>query len=122
MVAGSSSNLYVISSLAVEAIAMREAIFLAVNLGLPSVFFESDCLVLVEVCKGERLRNEISNIIQDILDLRSEFTFIEFAWVTRSSNGVADLIAKLKSSNSLPNNWVVSPLRALAVLIRVEAP
>lgn len=56
MVAGCTSNFYAASPLVAEAIALREAINLAAILQIPSILLESDCLILVGVCRGERIR------------------------------------------------------------------
>lgn len=51
MVAGSTSKIFAFSALVAEASALREAISLVVSLQIPSVLLESDCLVLIEVCR-----------------------------------------------------------------------
>lgn len=67
-----------ISPLAAEAHALREAASLAVNLGLSRVLLESDCLELIQSCRGEAEKGKISLIVQDIKRLKEHFEVCGF--------------------------------------------
>lgn len=53
--------------------------------------------------------------------MKNTFTWLGFLWTNRSGNAVAELLAKLAASRSLPLNWVTAPPRSLAVLIDLDA-
>lgn len=54
----SAKRSWVDSPFMAEAIALREAIFLVVNLDLYKVVFEFDCAILVDVCHGRKRKWE----------------------------------------------------------------
>lgn len=54
------------SPLVAEALALREAISMAVNLQIPSVNFEYDNQCLIETCRGRAIKEEVRGIITDI--------------------------------------------------------
>lgn len=47
------------SALAVESIALREAVYLADSVEANDVLFESDCMNLIETCRGNKSRREL---------------------------------------------------------------
>lgn len=75
---------------------------------------------LVEVCRGNLIRQEIAHIVNDIQALKKEFTLMGFLWTNRSGNWVADVVAKLAMTSSLPRNWVTTPPTTIAVLLETE--
>lgn len=90
-----------------------------------SVFSESDCMDVAEACRGNLVRKEIENIIEDIQRLKEQFTSVGFVWIKREGNDVADLIAKLAASNSLPItglSLLLLPLRLFWRLIAFLVP
>lgn len=54
--------------------------------------------------------------------MKGNFICLGFPWTNRSSHCVADLVAKLAATASLPHNWVLAPPPLLAALIESEAP
>lgn len=60
-------------------------------------------------------------MVHDIREMRSDFTSMGFLRVSRSCNGVADLMAKLNSSNALPQNWTVTPPSAILSLLQSKS-
>lgn len=97
------------SPLVAEAIALREAIVFAASLNIQKILLESDCLILVNACRGEMIRKEIDHIISDIKFFKNNFTSCGILWVNRSCNTVANMVAKLKSINDLSRNWAIEP-------------
>lgn len=59
-------------------------------------------------------------ILKDIKCMKENFTSVGFLWVDQSGNSVVDLVAKLTSSNSLPQNWVFSPF-GIVMLLTMES-
>lgn len=82
---------------------------LASNLFLLSVIFESDNLCLIEAGRGNMVREEIRNIITDIISLKSQFQQCGFTWTTREGNGVAHCIASMADNGDFPRNWMSNP-------------
>lgn len=110
-----SSLIFVSSPLVVEVLALREAVSFAANLKFQHVLFESNSLDLIEACRGNLIRKEIEIIIKDINFLRQEFTSMGILWTNRHGNEVADLVAHLAASMSLPRNWVSYSSAALLI-------
>lgn len=82
---------------------------------------ESDSLELIETCKGEKSRGEIEIIVSGIIEIKKNFTSCEFLWTNRGANKVADCVANLASTNSLPRNWFFAPPIALRSLLLKDA-
>lgn len=101
VISGFTSKLFAPSTLVTEALALREVVSSVANLDLFPVIFESNCLVLVEMCIGDGVRREIEHIVKDIQSLRVNFTSVGSLWVNQNENMVADLLTKLASPSSL---------------------
>ncbi|XP_057441354.1 uncharacterized protein LOC130733241 [Lotus japonicus] len=106
---GSARILHASSTLMAEALTLREAVLMAINLDLKKVVFESDSLDLIQSCKGEKQKGEIGTIVEDIKKWSEQFPQWSFSWIARAGNGAAHLIAQLKSQRNLPPNWIWSP-------------
>lgn len=61
------------SSFMAETLAMRDGIFLANSLGLHRVILESDSLEVVQACRKEIQRGEVSAILEDIWQTKQNF-------------------------------------------------
>lgn len=105
----SSSRFFANSPLVAEAISLREAVSLAVNLNLQQVIFESDNQTLIEVCNRNTVRKEIEGIIEDIFSLRTEFHNSIFTRTKREGNYCAHVIASLARDNLLHGSWLLRP-------------
>lgn len=97
------------SPLVAEALALREAISMAVNLNIPSVIFESDNLCLIEVCRGKARKEQIRGIVNDINTMKNQFQRVEFTWTHREGNEVAHCMASLAAEGSSTTNWLAHP-------------
>lgn len=104
-ISGLTKQIWANSPLVAEALALREALFLAANLGLQEVTFEGDSLDLIKACRREVSRREIHNILQDIWDMKRRFRKCGFTWVSRQGNKAAHLAASLADRGVLPVNW-----------------
>lgn len=102
---GISKSFVANSPILAEAIALREAIAVALNFGISDVIFENDCLDLIQACRGNFQIGEIKGIVQDILQYKSQFQNCGFTWVAKGGNMVAHQIAKLKMQGILPVHW-----------------
>lgn len=61
VISGFTSRLFARNVLTVEALALRDAISQVVNLCISCVIFESDCMDLIEMCRGNIVRREIEH-------------------------------------------------------------
>lgn len=118
---GLTKKTFANSPLSAEALAVREAASLAVNLGLQNILIESDCLVLVTACRKETEIGEISSIVQDILQLKQNVRNCGFTWVGRSGNKLAHTLAKMAHRDSLPTNWRWNLPLQLKLIVDLEA-
>lgn len=89
---------------------------LAMNLHFPSAIFESDCLDFVDACKGNKFKDVIKGILNEIEVFKSNFLHCEITWVSREGNGVAHPIADLMMNDGLQVNWNAFP----PAILRVE--
>lgn len=120
MQTGGASPLYASSPFLAEALALREGVSLAAAMNFKHLVVESDCQTLMQATKGKVRRKEIEQILKDIQAISENFTSIEFKWIPREANTVADLIANLARHHQLPRNWIVNPPPVLASLINSE--
>lgn len=114
-----TSKIYTYSALVAEALALRAAASLAINIAAPSVLFESDCVVLMEACRGNIIRTD-EVIIKDIMNMKVNFTSVGFLWVNREGNMVVDLVAHLPSTNSLHHNLTFAPPASIGALLAAD--
>jgi hypothetical protein len=93
-----------------EAIAMKEGLTLAVNMGCNSIVAESDSLVRVEACTiKEMWWTTPAAIFTDCIDISATIGSVRFCHCPREANQVAHEIAKFSSVNNLSCNWVYEP-------------
>lgn len=78
VVSGNTSFNRATSCFVAEALALRDAASLANNLGITNVVFESDCLDLIKACRGEIVKNQIQNILNDIWSFKQNFVTCGF--------------------------------------------
>lgn len=104
LVTSCTSSLFAKNALVAEALAMREALSLTTNIQATSILLESDCMELIEMCRGNLIRREIEHIVKDKLLLKDNFTSDGFLGTRRDGNRVADLEAKLGSLETLSRN------------------
>lgn len=101
---GTTSKIFLYSASAAEAIALREVDYLLDSLEANDVLFESDCMNLIETCRGNKSRRELQIIMKDVEEMAKYFNSMGFLWVNREGNRVPDHIAKMASKNLLHRN------------------
>ncbi|XP_050217460.1 uncharacterized protein LOC126668298 [Mercurialis annua] len=86
---------YVTSPATIEAMALRDAINLAISLQLPEVIFEGDAKVIIEaMSQNSKVDYNTDVIIQDCKVLLNNIMPHSFHFVRRASNWVAHSLAK----------------------------
>ncbi|XBI35755.1 hypothetical protein VPH35_121403 [Triticum aestivum] len=78
-----------------EAMALRQALILANNLGIQNIMVASDCLSVINKVKGLGFdRSPIGAIVHDIRKCATKFVSCTFIHVNRSCNEAAHVLAK----------------------------
>ncbi|XLU93939.1 hypothetical protein S245_008291, partial [Arachis hypogaea] len=106
LLTASNSKIAATSSLAAEALAVREALIIAKNFQLERVIFESDSGIFIQALKSKATIADIQVILDDILDLARNISNCGFTWVPREGNALAHEVAKLTANGSLHQNWL----------------
>jgi len=102
-----------------EALACRDGMKLAAQMGLRRVALETDCLQVVQLWK-ESQRSIIDPILKEMEEISLAFQEFSFSFISRSSNKVAHLLARQVSSSHCSEVWRVTPA-CVYDLIMVEA-
>lgn len=82
------------SPLTAEALAMRSAVKNCMELGVQHVIFKSDSTQLINALNSLSEPPEIYGIFADIRIYCNAFVSFSFAWIPRSENSEADMLAK----------------------------
>lgn len=77
-----------------EALAVREAITFALNHGIGSLMLLSDSQSLIKMIKNKAMNLEVFGILHDIYLLSQNFSFLEFKFIPRAANDIADSVGK----------------------------
>ncbi|KAK6122303.1 hypothetical protein DH2020_043923 [Rehmannia glutinosa] len=78
-----------------EAIACREGVYLARNLGIQNLIAEMDSLIIFNKIREHSTDlSYVGNVVADILDVSSSFVCFEPSYVRRCGNSVAHLLAR----------------------------
>ncbi|CAE5959180.1 unnamed protein product [Arabidopsis arenosa] len=85
---------HVSSPLAAESLAVRTALLSAVSLGYQDIQLFSDCQILVKAILSKSLLVEIHGILLDIFECTRRLNNFSCCFLPRSSNVVADALAK----------------------------
>lgn len=117
---GLTKVMHASSPLMAEALSFREAMSFAESMGLEQITVENDCLELIQACRDEISRGEISNIVKDIKVLKTRFQMVAFTWIYREGNKAAHTVAHLAANGSLTSNWVWNPPRVLWEVLQSE--
>ena len=95
-----------------EALALKRALLLALDLSYDKVVFETDCLLLkrnidkggVEICEWQ-----CRSIIHEILQLLASQVGFSICFTLREGNRVADHLAARAYKEVYPTGWVYTP-------------
>ncbi|XP_057425852.1 uncharacterized protein LOC130719238 [Lotus japonicus] len=99
MVAATSHPIPVLPSLLTEASGFRWTLRLVMELGFRRVCLETDCLQLYQWWQNRTVgRSYLDTIVSDCRSLVSYFDVFSLSFVRRSSNSVADFLAKNAST------------------------
>ena len=89
-----------------EALAARDGLAIAQEMGYPHVILESDSSVLVSALKmTEADRSRIAGLWHEIRALSRSFISFQVCWVRREANSLADLCSKFPSVVSPAHVW-----------------
>ena len=104
-----------------EAVACRDGVRFAAQLGLQRVAIETDCLLVVQLRnKMETQRSTIDPVLREIDKIRLAFHEFSLSFISRNCNKVAHSLAKQVSVSHRSETWHVTPT-CVYVLILSEA-
>jgi hypothetical protein len=93
--------------LIVEALALREGVIFANLRGFQNMVLEMDCLEVVNLWNTRHgSRSVVTPILQEIGDVALNFCLCVIQHVTRSTNHLAHLCAKLACTLKGTNSWL----------------
>ena len=101
-----------------SALACLKAVQFALEIGLNRVVIEGDSAVIINaLLHGAGELASFGNILDDIRLHSSVFQFVEFVYVSRICNSVADALAKKAKSNVGAQVWLPDLLTDIAPLV-----
>ncbi|KAK4258076.1 hypothetical protein QN277_007576 [Acacia crassicarpa] len=113
-----------ISAFMTEALALKRALMLAVDLGHDNVIFETDCLLLLS-CFNAKIPDlydwRSRSILHDIIRLFSDRVGFSLSFIPRRGNRVADFLAAIAYKEVCPIGWVHQPSPSLSSLLTLDA-
>lgn len=93
-----------------EAVACRDGLRLAQQIGVQRIWLESDCQELLKLWNaGETQRSSVMTIIKEIQELSSLFLDFKFSFISRTCNKVAHVLAKQVTSDTQTGWWQFAP-------------
>jgi ribonuclease HI len=97
-------------SLSVEAVALRDAVMLAVKRGYQKLIFETDCTELLKHWDNRAFdRSTIKPILVEIDELVNAFSSFCFVFARREANQAAHCCAKYASIQARSFSWDTEP-------------
>ena len=112
-----------ISAFMTEALALKKALLLALDLGYDMVMFETDCMLLKQniVKDGSEIYEwQSRSIILEIVKLLSSQAGFSICFTPREGNGIADHLAAEAHKEVNPIGWVHTPSPLLSHLLALD--
>ena len=113
-----------LSAFMTEALALKRALLIAIDLGLNKVIFESDSLFFIQSVQSKRpdLHDWRSRgMVQDIIKLLASNVGFTVYYVPRKCNAAADCIAAESYKRVYPSGWVSKPSPSLIAILTEDA-
>ncbi|KAK4255381.1 hypothetical protein QN277_008388 [Acacia crassicarpa] len=121
---GFVSKVKSISAFMTEALALKRALLIAMDIGLDKAIFESDCYCLIKCvnAKSPSLYDwRCRGIIHDIVSLLSSKVGFSISFTPREGNCVADHLAAIAYKEVCPAGWVSQPTPSLLRFLTLDA-
>lgn len=95
------------STLIMEALAVRDGVRLACDIGISKLILESDAKEVVKLWRDrDQGRSEIASVLQEIEELSGNMEFFQLSFVGREANVGAHLCAKRASASRTRCLWI----------------
>jgi ribonuclease HI len=99
-----------LDALTMEAMACRDGLNLALQLGVQRLWLETNCQEVIKLwMAGWNQRSSIVSILKEIRELSLLFQDFKFSFVARSCNEVAHTLAKWVTGESRAGWWSYAP-------------
>ena len=96
------------SSRSAKALVVWDGLLLALRCSCREILVESDNLEMIEACRGNLRLWDIEAVVEDIINLKKEFSFCVFLWTPYEANFAMHHVAKLSLVGKLQSNWCIS--------------
>ena len=90
-----------------EALALQEGVLLASSCLCNLVLVEFDCWEIMEACRNQLSRSEISMVVDDICKMKEWFAHCDLLWTPWESKEVVHHVAQLLLEGNLNCGWLV---------------
>ena len=107
----------------IEALALKRALLIAIDLGYDKAIFETDCLMLkncIEKKQPDLHEWQCRACIMEILDLMSSKARFSISFTLRSGNKAADHLAAEACKDVYPIGWVSQPTPPLTSILALD--
>ncbi|XP_057999351.1 uncharacterized protein LOC131178411 [Hevea brasiliensis] len=104
----------IVDPLVLESLACREALQLAASKNFKQVIFEGDSKMVISALRGGLVPLEISNMLQDVINLTQALQEVSFSFIRRQCNVAA---LSLASKALRDESFFVNPLTQCSFLI-----
>ncbi|CAD6236843.1 unnamed protein product [Miscanthus lutarioriparius] len=99
-----------LDALTMEALACRDGLAMALQLGIQKVWLESDCQEVVRLWQvRDQQRSSVMSILKEIKELSTLFQEFKFSFPSRSCNRVAHALAKQVTCETRVGWWSIAP-------------
>ncbi|MED6187226.1 hypothetical protein PIB30_074466 [Stylosanthes scabra] len=108
MITVNTTKVLVSSAIMVEAMAIRDALKIAIQLRINNLIIETDCQVLYQAIKSDYNIAELTPLLHDISSLSQKVLRLGFTWIPREANMLAHHFASLQQHNPANQDWSLS--------------
>ena len=114
---GSARRVPMASSRPTVALAIWDGLLLALSCSCREILVESNSLEVIEACRGNLHLWDIKAMMEDIVNLKKEFSFCAFLWTPREANSIMHFVAKMSLAGKLQSDRCISKAISLRCIL-----